>query len=261
MATARPHVPERPDSLRLAPCTPRRDVGLMCDLDGLSLDTVLPQHVVYQRILLEYFGIETTPLDFDWTVGACGRETIHGFTERYGRAEIRPPHTLSPGESIGQKIVGRLLEIRRPQEQALIDVGTMPHLPELLDFADAANLARSSSTSRPEKDAFELLTGTGLARRFDVIVGKDSEGVSHPKPAPDIFRRSAELLGIRIADSWALEDSTPGVKAAREAGAKVLYIPDSRVANPCPTARRLATHTESSLERAIPFLQRNLGME
>jgi beta-phosphoglucomutase-like phosphatase (HAD superfamily) len=242
-----------------APASRSRRVGLMFDLDGISLNTVLPQSVVLTQIAREFFELDLRHDDFGWTVGASGEETISGHNERFASCELRAPNLLAPGQTIGQRMLGRLLEIRRPQEQQLIDVAPMPGFPELLDFADKAELPRSNSTSRPEAQARELLRGTALEHRFDVIVGRDSEGVSNPKPAPDVFLRSAELLGIVIKESWAIEDSKPGVYAARAAGSKVLYVPDSRVGSACSFAKQAATHTVSSLDEAREFLERELG--
>jgi beta-phosphoglucomutase-like phosphatase (HAD superfamily) len=44
-------------------------------------------------------------------------------------------------------------------------------------------------------------------------------------PAPDLYLRACELLGIEPTRSVALEDSPPGVAAARAAGMLVLGIP------------------------------------
>jgi beta-phosphoglucomutase-like phosphatase (HAD superfamily) len=237
-----------------------KTVGLMFDLDGISLDTVLPQTEVMRRVIREQFDIQLVSEDLSWTVGLSGEDTIDGFNERFGSCSLRSPNRLLPDESIGRHILRRLLEIRRPQEQALIEVAPMPGLPQLLDFADAADLPRSSTTSRPESQALELLKGTNLQHRFDVVVGRDSLGVSKPKPAPDVVIQSALQLRIKIEDSWLLDDAKVGIDAGNAAGAKTLYVADPRVGAPCSAARRAATHTVHSLEEATSFLQREIGI-
>jgi beta-phosphoglucomutase-like phosphatase (HAD superfamily) len=67
------------------------------------------------------------------------------------------------------------------------------------------------------------LTRTGLLDAFEVKLG--SEDVSLPKPAPDLYLRACELLGVTPARSVALEDSPPGVAAARAARMFVLGVP------------------------------------
>ncbi|MGZ8512324.1 MAG: HAD family hydrolase [Candidatus Limnocylindria bacterium] len=71
-----------------------------------------------------------------------------------------------------------------------------------------------------------LLTGlrrVGLVDAFEVTLG--IEDVGAPKPAPDLYLRACELLGVDPSRSVALEDSPPGVSAARAAGMFVLGVP------------------------------------
>jgi HAD superfamily hydrolase (TIGR01509 family) len=71
-----------------------------------------------------------------------------------------------------------------------------------------------------------LLTGlmrVGVDDAFAALVAIDDVGV--PKPAPDLYLRACELLGVDPARSVALEDSPPGVAAARAAGMLVLGVP------------------------------------
>jgi len=58
---------------------------------------------------------------------------------------------------------------------------------------------------------------------FDVIVAGDD--VTHAKPHPEAYLRAAELLGVRIEDCVAIEDSSPGVGAAVASGAATIGVP------------------------------------
>ena len=55
------------------------------------------------------------------------------------------------------------------------------------------------------------------------------QGVAEPKPAPDIFLRAMEKLGVSPQECLIIEDSTNGGKAAKAAGAKCVWYhnPDS----------------------------------
>jgi beta-phosphoglucomutase-like phosphatase (HAD superfamily) len=71
-----------------------------------------------------------------------------------------------------------------------------------------------------------LLTGlrrVGVEDGFDVTLGV--EDVAAPKPAPDLYLRACELLGVDPQRSVAIEDSPPGVAAARAAGMFVIGVP------------------------------------
>ena len=64
---------------------------------------------------------------------------------------------------------------------------------------------------------------SGMAGSFDAVVCGDE--VDAFKPAPHIYLRAAELLGVPPGSLVALEDSPPGVASARAAGAFVVGIP------------------------------------
>lgn len=76
-----------------------------------------------------------------------------------------------------------------------------------------ACVATSSSPPRVAR-TLDLL---GLAGRFGAHVFTASE-VAHGKPAPDLFLHAAERMRARPAHTLVVEDSLPGLIAARAAG-------------------------------------------
>jgi len=56
----------------------------------------------------------------------------------------------------------------------------------------------------------------GIAELFDTIVA--AEDVTRGKPAPDVFLRAAERLGVEPSRSIVYEDADLGLEAARAAG-------------------------------------------
>ena len=80
-------------------------------------------------------------------------------------------------------------------------------------------VASSSMYERIERTAKSL----GVDDCFDVYVS--GEQLKRPKPAPDIFIKAAELLGVSPSECIVIEDSGNGVNAAKAAGmACVGYI-------------------------------------
>jgi HAD superfamily hydrolase (TIGR01509 family) len=79
------------------------------------------------------------------------------------------------------------------------------------------------ASNSPRSHLLAGLTRTGLADRFDAVLGV--EEVADPKPAPDLYLRACGLLGATPTGSLALEDSPPGVAAARAAGLYVVGVP------------------------------------
>ncbi|MEX2631300.1 MAG: HAD-IA family hydrolase [Tistlia sp.] len=77
-----------------------------------------------------------------------------------------------------------------------------------------------ASSSRPGRLALGLIE-TGLYELFYPHVFS-SVLVARGKPAPDLFLHAAGQLGAEPARCLVLEDSRPGIAAARAAGMRVL---------------------------------------
>jgi beta-phosphoglucomutase-like phosphatase (HAD superfamily) len=52
-----------------------------------------------------------------------------------------------------------------------------------------------------------------------------ADQVPHPKPSPDVYLEAARRLGVAPGQCVAIEDSGPGVAAARAAGMRTVAIP------------------------------------
>lgn len=73
-----------------------------------------------------------------------------------------------------------------------------------------------ASSSHPTRIARSLAL-TGLAGYFGENLFSASE-VAHGKPAPDLFLHAARRMGVEPARCLVVEDSLPGIQAARAAG-------------------------------------------
>ena len=98
----------------------------------------------------------------------------------------------------------------------------LPGSRELLTALKEAGIPRAvgSSTSRTNLDA--IFASTGLGEFFDVVVS--AEDVINGKPAPDVFLKAAQLLGVSPERCVVFEDALFGIEAARRAGMKVVAV-------------------------------------
>jgi HAD superfamily hydrolase (TIGR01509 family) len=97
-------------------------------------------------------------------------------------------------------------------------VPVMPGAPELVEsLRGRVKLAVASNSVRRYVEGSIAPLGP-----FDVVVAGDE--VDHPKPAPDVYLRSAERLGLEPAACVAVEDSPVGIASARAAGMRVVAI-------------------------------------
>ncbi|MDN5918394.1 MAG: HAD family phosphatase [Pseudonocardia sp.] len=97
-----------------------------------------------------------------------------------------------------------------------------PGARELLEELRAAGVPAALVTNTIRSLA-ELALDTLGRENFAVTVCGDE--VEHPKPAPDPYRRAAELLGFEPARCLAVEDSPTGAVSAEGAGCVVLVVP------------------------------------
>jgi HAD superfamily hydrolase (TIGR01509 family) len=97
-----------------------------------------------------------------------------------------------------------------------------PHALELVREVRGV-LPTAVASNAPRSHLLAGLRRVGLEDAFDAVLGVDD--VESPKPSPDLYLRACELLGVAPAHAVALEDSPPGVAAARAAGLLVIGVP------------------------------------
>jgi beta-phosphoglucomutase-like phosphatase (HAD superfamily) len=97
-----------------------------------------------------------------------------------------------------------------------------PGLEELLVRLERARIPKAVATSTARVKARVALGA--LADRFEALACGDE--VANGKPAPDIYLLATRRLGMAPEACLALEDSPPGVAAARSACMPVVMIPD-----------------------------------
>ena len=100
---------------------------------------------------------------------------------------------------------------------------------ELLNYLkkNGKKIALASSTRR--ESVINELRDANLIDYFDEIVTGDM--VSKSKPAPDIFLKAVEKLGIEAKDAYAIEDSYNGIKSAYGGNLRPIMVPDLLPAN------------------------------
>ncbi|MEK2491743.1 HAD family hydrolase [Kitasatospora purpeofusca] len=123
--------------------------------------------------------------------------------------------------------------VRRHAEQ--VDAGLEPvdGLPEALD---AITLPTCVASSGSHEKMAHTLGRTGLHHRFAGRIFSATE-VARGKPAPDLFLHAARRMGVPPSACAVVEDSAPGVLAARAAGMRAFgyaggLTPAARLAGP-----------------------------
>jgi HAD superfamily hydrolase (TIGR01509 family) len=101
-----------------------------------------------------------------------------------------------------------------------------PGVLALMEAAQAAGVAQAIVTTTSRSNLLALmgqLLGSGWDRQFAVTVC--GEDVAEKKPHPAAYRKALQSLGCLPEHALAIEDSPPGLQAARAAGLAVLLRP------------------------------------
>ncbi|MFF4101329.1 HAD family hydrolase [Streptomyces sp. NPDC001903] len=130
-------------------------------------------------------------------------------------------------ESIVEQIAERLgaqsaglwwkLLIQRHRDAVDLALDPVDGVLEALDGLAALALPTCVASSGSHEKMRHTLGRTGLYGRFEGRIHSASE-VSRGKPAPDLFLYAARRMGVDPAACAVVEDSGPGVRAARAAG-------------------------------------------
>jgi HAD superfamily hydrolase (TIGR01509 family) len=181
--------------------------GIVFDNDGLLLDTepcwTRAETVVFERHG-HVFDVEAK------------RALVGTAPETAARVLERLLDLPGRGEQLSAELYALALE------EIAAGAEPRPGAVELLHALDGRWPVAVASNS-PRSHLLAGLKRTGLEDDFDVLLGV--EEVGEPKPAPDLYLRACDLLGVAPARSVALEDSPPGVAAARAAGLYVVGVP------------------------------------
>lgn len=132
-------------------------------------------------------------------------------------------------ESLGQDFDYFAAFARRVEiAEAVIAAKTQPLVKpgacELLNWLDAHGIKKAVASMTDSGKTRSHLESAGLLHRFPTVITGDM--VTKGKPDPEIFLRSAALLGAEPETCIVCEDSYAGVEAAKRAGMLPVMIPD-----------------------------------
>jgi HAD superfamily hydrolase (TIGR01509 family) len=207
-------------------CTPNKEVGIMrrilaskfrgvaCDLEGTIIDLEALHFHAFVLAVQEY-GVVTSPEEIQGiplAIGGGDRVIAEGLVALYQL-------DVTPSALIARKVTHyrrRLAEVEVKPRAGFLD---------FLQTIQAAGIPYAIGSLTPRIAGEELLQRSGLDRYFSQGMRVFLEDVTHRKPAPDVYLKTAALLGVDPSTQVVFEDSEPGVLAARAAGSTVYALP------------------------------------
>lgn len=182
-------------------------LALIFDMDGVIVNSN-PVHREAWEIYNRRFGIETTEEMQQRMYGKRNDQILRDYLG----ASLSDAEVFEHGaakERLFRELIG-------PNLEGAIVPGLREFLRRYRDYPMAV-----ATNAEPENVRF-VLDSAGLSAFFAVVV--DGHQVSHPKPAPDIFLKAAELLRAAPRDCVVFEDSYSGVQAGVAAGMQVVGL-------------------------------------
>ena len=184
--------------------------AVLFDFDGVILETEGPAHRSWVEIYREH-GHE---LPRERWLDYIGRES--GWFDAMAHLESLV------GARLDRDAVRARREARR---NALVEtLECMSGVREWVDAARDAGLRRAVVSSSSRAFVRAHLQRIGLSEHWDALVCR--EDAPRAKPAPDLYLRALELVGVGAEEAIAIEDSPNGIAAAKDAGLRVVAVPN-----------------------------------
>lgn len=188
--------------------------AVLFDMDGVLLDS--EAYICRAGIgMFKEKGYEVLPEDFIEFTGMGENRYLGGVAEKHGIPFELERDKARTYEIYADLVAGRLQPF--------------PGVPEFIEKCRSLGLKLALASSADPTKININLKEIGIPGEFfqTIVSGLDIE---HKKPAPDIFLRAAENLRVDPSECLVIEDAISGVAAGKAAGARVLALTTSFLA-------------------------------
>ena len=184
--------------------------AVVFDMDGIIFDS---ERLVIDcwKVVAEKYAIPDIEAACNECLGVNGVETKEKFLKRYGQDFPYDAYKSEMSQIYHDNYDGGRLPMK---------IGVV----ELLQYIKEMGLKVALASSTRSEVVTQQLRDAGILDYFQVIVGGDM--VTRSKPKPDIFLKACEELGVAPQESFAIEDSYNGIRAAAAGHLRPLMVPD-----------------------------------
>jgi len=185
-----------------------QQIAVIFDMDGVIVHTN-PYHSLAFRKLFSSYNLNPSEEDFERHM--YGKHNSYIFS-----------HFLN------RKIATtELLELEKEKEAMFraiyaTEIKPIPYYLEFLASLKAANITTGIATSAPRANLDLIGSALDLFPHMQSVLA--SEDIHLHKPHPEIYVKSAAMLGIPVENCLVFEDSYSGITAAKNAGMKVIGV-------------------------------------
>ena len=184
--------------------------AVVFDMDGIIFDS---ERLVIDcwKVVAEKYAIPDIEEACNECLGVNSVETKDKFLKRYGQDFPYDAYKSEMSKIYHDNFDGGRLPMK---------IGVV----ELLEYIKECGLKVALASSTRSEVVTQQLKDAGILKYFQVIVGGDM--VTRSKPQPDIFLKACEELGVAPQESFAIEDSYNGIRAAAAGHLRPLMVPD-----------------------------------
>jgi beta-phosphoglucomutase-like phosphatase (HAD superfamily) len=206
--------------------------AILMDMDGSSTDTEKLVLESMRRVFEEALhrpGFDYAPEDYPHIIGSSKTNHFLYLIKTYGLNPADLPHYL---EIYYQKYHVLLADsLRDPVNQNLVE--PMPGLKELLLWTKRHQIKVALVTASVHKEVslimpvvFQKMGFKETPKEFyNALVAAEDVGELFLKPHPNLYLMAQYYLQVTGNECLAIEDSAPGITAARFSGASVFAVP------------------------------------
>jgi len=187
---------------------PSPTFGCLWDLDGTLVDTEANHYAAWRALVREH-GRDLSYEEFRPTFGLRNDDILARYLGFAGDTAH----------------LARFSERKEELFRASLErdgVRTQPGALDLIAHLRALDARQAVASSAPPANIALIVRLLDLDDTFAAVVS--GEEVARGKPAPDIFLRAAERIGLPSGRTVVLEDAPAGVAAGKAAGAKVIAL-------------------------------------
>ncbi len=181
--------------------------AVLWDMDGTLIDSA-EYHWRTWRDTLTGLGIELAREEFTSWFGSRNDRILGRYFPDMSRAQMA---------AIGERKEAQYRDLVRTEGLSLL-----PGVQDWLERLHADGWRQAVASSAPPANIAVLLEVLHVGHLFEATVS--AEDVAHGKPAPDVFLRAAERLGVPPDRCVVVEDAAVGVEAGRRAGMRTVGI-------------------------------------
>ena len=191
--------------------------GLLFDLDGVIVSTEKNHFEAWQKTA-NRLGIAFSEQDNEALKGVNRVDSLRAI--------------LAMGnQEVSQETFDALLEFKnKVYLDSISDLNQQALLPGVLNLLNLAKLKGIKiGLGSSSKNAHMILNRLNISGFFDVVI--DGNGVSDPKPHPEVFLNGAKALGFLCSECLVFEDALSGVAAAKAGGFMTIGVGNPSLLN------------------------------